>query len=243
MSSFSRLMVIVIVACWGLGCEDESDFRSQPPEPTQVLPPSGYSHGGADGATAAAACDLSKPSGYCRIESDRPLSIEQMLGHARRQSADVEVEVVSSAVVLAGMRYSPEQQPGEVAVNRWVTGGGYEPWWPNGNHPNNTWILNHNGSWPTLGSSAATWASGSYMDNNIKQASFWVPSGKCVGFRVYADENWVSKYSFLGEVVCKTQHQGLENWLLWDQNWQVSSMKTGFSNCFVPNNCPLPPGF
>jgi hypothetical protein len=185
----------------------------------------------------SAACDFSKPSGFCRIESDRPLSIEEMRGHARRQS--VEVEKVSSAITLSGMRYSPEQQPGEIAINRWITGGGYEPLWPNGNHPYNTYILSHNSNWATLGSSNATWISGGAMNDQIKQASFWVIPGKCVGFKPFEHENYVTLYSFLGNTVCRGPGDSLENWYLWNQNWNISAMKTAYINY----NGQWPPGF
>jgi hypothetical protein len=229
-----RCICAVLVALTAFSaCDDGSDLRGPPPPPTAIPPQIGYAPDGGP------ACDLSKPAGSCRWESDRPMSHWEMLGHARRQS--VEVEKVSSAIVLAGMRSSPEQQGGEVAVYRYQWGVN-EPFWPNGNAPNNTLILNHNWNWATLAASSATWPSGAAMAGNIKQASFWVPSGKCVGFRPYAGTNLTSPYNFIGNVVCKTQYQGLENWLLWDQNWNVQSMKTGFSNCFA-GNCPLPPGF
>jgi hypothetical protein len=153
------------------------------------------------------------------------------------------VEVVSSAIIQTGMRQAPpDQQDGEVLLRRWVTGDPNEPWYPYGNFPNNYLILQHNGNWPNLHSPVATWPSGYQMGDYIKQASFWVPPGKCVGFRPYQHENYVGAYNFLGNLVCKTPAQSGESWLLWDQNWQISSIKTAFTTCVV-GNCPAPPGF
>ena len=147
------------------------------------------------------------------------------------------VEKAESAIIQAGMRSCcapPEQQPGEVVVRRW-NHTQEEPWYPNGNYPSNAMILQNNGRWPELlaaNGNSATYYSGWTMAQYIKEATFRVPSGYCAGFKPYAEDNYGSPYTFLGNWVCRPSWQpGEENWLLWNTAWNIKSMKTALVAC------------
>lgn len=236
MSAMKKLIMAALLMVSACDAWHETDNLAADAKPPTASPPP--IHGAPDAQSAGAIVyEGTELAGSLRVESDRPMDMDQMLrlkrGFERRQSVDIgEVELRQNAVIVNGMRSCdvwPNQQPGEVSVRKVI----------DASDPNTgtSMCLQHNGNWPSLHSPQATYVNGEPMADNIRKASFFVPAGQCVGFKPYAHENYVERYGFIGDHVCRSTTG--ENWLLWNANWQISSIKTAYK-CY---SCPWPSGF
>ena len=144
------------------------------------------------------------------------------------------LDMVQSAEISAGMRscYGPyPQQLGEAVVGRWDTWGG--------NYPSSCMVLNANGRWPNIHSSQ--WYDASYMADNLRIVSIFIPKNKCGGIKLYHGTNYSEGHQY--NLWHCSDPSGPGDGTLWNSTLSpsASSIKTLLYDC--PNYpwCPTPP--
>ena len=146
------------------------------------------------------------------------------------------VEKVSSSLIGTNMRHCEAgggQQIGEILIERIAQQ--FPPY-----EPNYCLLLNSPAGgayWQNLSNPVHHWPSGTALNDDIRFASFFIPSGTCVGFKVYNDANYTNLA--WDHWRCRASWELGENWLLWSSNWQITSMKSRYIGC-PSGGCTVP---
>lgn len=204
----NRLLVIAMVACWGLGCFDGNDLQSTQDAPKNQPPPSGYSHPSGDGG-APAAVEQDKADFLAGKPGPGPIMIVRPEGAPTFPPSTGPVELVQLRLDT-----NPPMGPcpsfGAPAGSGWMQAFRFASPYSNthpDSQPNNCKQLPPQSLYPNLG--YFSYPSGANMNDLVRAFFVWASYMECVKVTFW-EHDWGG--ASLTYQACGTTNQTATMW-------------------------------